>query len=140
MCSSDLQRVALIKQDPLWSTFDTISRTNWRTFKMNRKLVGNQSQGTGVGVSSAAPSYRRLTAIADVTVTPLLFDGRCEEVATSSPDRRRFDGWEVYVGRRHSDAGNILFTDGHAELWRKGTINTAGGWVSGTTTLSWWVE
>lgn len=136
------QRIAVIKQDPIWLTFDYPSRTNWRTFKMNKKLLGFDGQTNSVtsSITGWSPNYRRLTDISRPTTTPMLFDGRCEEVATSSPDRTRFDGWEVYAGRRHAEGANILFCDGHTEWCVRGSFNTPGGWVTDTTPLNWWTQ
>lgn len=136
---STTQKVALIKQDPVWQKLDANARINWRTIKMNRKLVGNRSQGTSVPISAAIPSYRRLVTVAKPANTPLLFDGRCEE-SNSSVDKQRYDGWEPYVARRHAGQANVLFVDGRAES-RKETAQSGGtGWQTDGTTLDWWVE
>lgn len=58
------QKLALVKQDPIWSKFDVNSRTNWRSIKMNRKLVGNSVQKQpNLCVSNAVPSWRRITQV-----------------------------------------------------------------------------
>lgn len=133
-------RRAAVKQDPIWTTFDSGSRTNWRTIKMNRKLVGNSVEGTGTAVSSANPSGRRITDVTTAATTPLLMDGRCEE-SGSNPDKQRYDAWETYTGLRHNAAANILFVDAHAELWSRGKpFAGVGGWNQGSTGLDWWVE
>jgi prepilin-type processing-associated H-X9-DG protein/prepilin-type N-terminal cleavage/methylation domain-containing protein len=140
---SAAQRVAALKQDPMWKTLDSDLRPKSRTIKMNRKLIGknrhwspNQQQ-----TKDADPPYRTTYTIPKMANTVLLFDGRTED--TSSPgDKQRYDGWEVYVTRRHSDGANVLFVDGHGE-WRKEKQQTAGnktGWEPDKTTLDWWVE
>ena len=140
--NSPQARRAAVKQDPIWTTFDSSSRTNWRTIKMNRKLVGNSAQGAGVSVSSAIPSGRRITDVPTSATTPLLLDGRCEE-SGSSADKARYDGWETYAGLRHSNGANILFVDAHAEAWYTGKPHPGGigGWDPAKPTgLDWWVE
>jgi prepilin-type N-terminal cleavage/methylation domain-containing protein/prepilin-type processing-associated H-X9-DG protein len=136
------QKVALIKQDPIWSSFDPAVRTNWRTIKMNFKLIGNDFDPFPANAASASPSWRKVTDINKPTTTPLLFDGRCEEVSTASPDRSIFNGYEKYVSRRHGGGlgANILFTDGHVELWSKGRLWSPSGWDNDTTTLNWWAQ
>ena len=135
------QKAAAIKQDPFWATFPQAGRINYRTIKMNRKLVGK----TGAWrphvdpIRDACPSYRRRSDVGQSANTVLLFDGRCEESETVM-EKMRFDGWEPYVERRHNNGANVLFVDGHAE-WRKETYQVTGtGWESDKTTLTWWVE
>jgi prepilin-type processing-associated H-X9-DG protein/prepilin-type N-terminal cleavage/methylation domain-containing protein len=132
-------RLALAKQDPVWATYDVNARTNWHTIKMNRKLVGNSSESATISITNAHPMVRRLSDIARPTTTPLLFDGRCEP-SSSEQDKRLYEGWEPYCSLRHNGGANILFIDGHSQLWREGTPNTAGGWQSDKTPLDWWVE
>ena len=138
------QKLALIKQDPVWNRFDAGSRTKSRTIKMNRKLVGNLSKGHpeySVTNASVAPQWRRIAQVRNPDTTPLLFDGRCEE-SNSSVDKARYDGWETYVARRHMDGANVLFLDGHVQ-WRKETPQSDGtgtGWEKDSTTLDWWVQ
>lgn len=135
------QKFAAVKQDPLWLRFDGNTRTNSRTIKMNRKLVGNRAEGTSVTVTNANPSYRKISQVIRSSTTVLLFDGRCEETA-SVPDKRRYDGWEPYVARRHFGGANVLFVDGHVE-WRREKQQTSGsgwGWQDDKTTLNWWAE
>lgn len=132
-------RRVLVKQDPIWLTLDENTRTNFRTIKMNRKLVGNQAEGTGVSVSSANPPSRRVTDVVKSTNTPLLFDGRCEE-SGSTADKARYDGWEPYAGRRHFTGANVLFVDGHVEYRVEKQQGGGTGWQSDQTTLDWWVD
>jgi prepilin-type processing-associated H-X9-DG protein/prepilin-type N-terminal cleavage/methylation domain-containing protein len=138
---SAVQKLALFKQDPIWTTFDSNSRANWRTIKMNRKLVGQKgvwNPGTDL-VNNAIPSHRVKVTINDMANTVLLFDGRTED-SNSSGDKSRFDGWEVYVDPRHFGGANVLFVDGHAE-WRKEKQQATGaatGWENDQTTLNWW--
>jgi prepilin-type processing-associated H-X9-DG protein/prepilin-type N-terminal cleavage/methylation domain-containing protein len=136
------QKLASFKQDPIWFTFDATKRAEWRTIKMNRKLVGSRDEGTNVTEPNAHPPYRNIYTIRSHATTPLLFDGRCEEVVENAPDRQRYDGWEPYAALRHSGGANIVFVDGHVEWWNKGKPNTTGpgGWGKDTTGLSWWAE
>ena len=135
------QKMAPYKQDPVWSRFDSASRTNWRTIKMNRKLVGKKGawNPSSDEVKDANPSHRRKVTINDMANTVLLFDGRCEE-SNSPGDKARYDGWETYAARRHSGGVNVLFVDGHGE-WRKEKQQSSGaglGWENDKTTLKWW--
>jgi prepilin-type processing-associated H-X9-DG protein/prepilin-type N-terminal cleavage/methylation domain-containing protein len=135
------QRVLLVKQDPIWNTFNANARTNWRTIKMNRKLVGNRVQGPNPAISNAVPSWRRVTDIARQSTTPLLFDGTVE-LTGNSTFKTRFDGWEVHVELRHSRGANIYFVDGHVEHWTRGTPQAPPGvgWTANSTGLDWWVD
>ncbi|HUI08244.1 MAG TPA: prepilin-type N-terminal cleavage/methylation domain-containing protein [Verrucomicrobiae bacterium] len=137
------QKMAPYKQDPIWNQFDSASRANSRTIKMNRKLVGRKGTWNPGGdeIKAAKPSHRRKATITDMVNTVLLFDGRCEE-SGSAADKSRYDGWETYVARRHSGGANVLFVDGHAE-WRKEKQQTGGaglGWENDQTRLKWWAE
>jgi prepilin-type N-terminal cleavage/methylation domain-containing protein/prepilin-type processing-associated H-X9-DG protein len=135
------QKVARIKQDPVWTGFDSQARTNYHTLKMNRKLVGKRVlwNPSNDPVSDAVPSARRKGDVVDGANTVLLFDGRCEE-SNSPVDRMRYDGWEVYVSRRHLVGANVNFVDGHVE-WRQEKAQTSGtGWQTDFTRLDWWVE
>ncbi len=133
--ASPAQKTAPVKQDPVWHSLSAESRMNWRTIKMNKKLLGSRTQGPSVtsAVDGWAPSWRRLGSIQKISRTVLLFDGRCEE-AGSLVDRARFDGWEVYAARRHDNGANMVFTDNHAE-WRRET-----SWQNDQTSLEWWVD
>ena len=133
------QQTALIKQDPIWAQFDARTRTNWRSIKMNRKLVGNRTQGT-VSLTSAVPLWRKIHSIGNAATTPLLFDGRCQDDQPGDPQVTWFHGWESYVARRHSGGANLVFVDGHAEWSNKGSPGSGGGWTTGTTPWNWWVE
>ena len=137
------QRLAVVKQDPIWLTFDAGAKTNSRTIKMNRKLVGHKSEGTSVKVSDAKPPYRQVTGIERPSTTVLFFDGRCEDTKpTDTAGKKRYDGWEPYVALRHDGGANVLFVDGHME-WRREKLETTGaalGWASGGTLLDWWVD
>jgi len=129
------QKLARIKQDPIWSSYDAAARTNWRSLKMNRKIV----QPTN-NPNHRVTSFCRLPEILKTSTTPLLFDGRCRSSGTMNANSR-FDGWEPYCELRHSgDAANILFADGHVEAWRNGTPNPSGGWKSddGKNGLDWY--
>jgi prepilin-type processing-associated H-X9-DG protein/prepilin-type N-terminal cleavage/methylation domain-containing protein len=137
------QKAALVKQDPVWRTFDSASRTNWRTIKMNRKLVGHKtgswSPSQAINPVTTIPFYRTKVTVADMANTVLLFDGRCED-SNSAGDKSRLDGWETYVARRHSGGANVVFVDGHAE-WRQEKRQIGGigaGWEDDQTTLKWW--
>ena len=133
------QQMALIKQDPIWAQFDVHVRTNWRSIKMNRKLVGNRAQGT-VALTSALPMWRTIHSISKAASTPLFFDGRCQDDNPGDPQVTWFQGWEPYVAIRHFGGANLFFVDGHAEWSNKGQLGTGGGWTSGTTPWDWWVE
>jgi prepilin-type processing-associated H-X9-DG protein/prepilin-type N-terminal cleavage/methylation domain-containing protein len=145
--ATSAQKLALIKQDPIWSTFDSGSRTNWRTIKMNRKLIGKKGGAWGPadkidGPHPPNPLYCKIT-LASMADTVLLFDGRCEDAKSADdPHKGWFDGWEVYVARRHSGGANVLFVDGHGE-WRKEKQQTDGtklGWENDQKTLKWWAD
>jgi prepilin-type N-terminal cleavage/methylation domain-containing protein/prepilin-type processing-associated H-X9-DG protein len=131
-----------LKQDPIWTSFSVTSRNNWRSFKMNRKLCGTRSQGVNTQLRNALPSYRRSTDVTTAATTPLFFDGRCYDTNPSdNAGMSRYDGWEVYVARRHpNNTVNIVFVDGHCEGWTRGTATTQGGWNDDTTGLTWWVQ
>lgn len=131
-----------IKQDPIWATFDSTARNNWRTLKMNRKLCGTRTEGVNTPLRSAQPSYRRLADVQQAATTPMFFDGRSYDTnPTDNAGMARYDGWEAYVARRHANNGvNIAFVDGHVELWTAGRASTAGGWQDDSTGLTWWVQ
>jgi prepilin-type processing-associated H-X9-DG protein len=135
---SDAQKLALVKQDPIWSTFDRAARSDWHTIKMNRKLIGNNGWDPTESISST--DFRTILTVADEVNTVLLFDGRCEE---GDPIHKQwYDGWEPYVERRHNGGANVLFVDGRGE-WRKEKQQTTGkglGWQSKGTTLKWWAN
>ncbi len=133
------QQTALIKQDPVWLQFDGRSSTNWRSIKMNRKLVGNQKQGT-VALASAAPLWRLMSSIGNPATTPVLFDGRCQDDQPGDPQITWFHGWEPYVALRHGGGANLVFVDGHAVWSNKGSPGSGGGWTTGTTPWNWWVQ
>jgi prepilin-type processing-associated H-X9-DG protein/prepilin-type N-terminal cleavage/methylation domain-containing protein len=133
------QTLAPIKQDPIWKTFDENSRKNSRTIKMNRKLHGKTTKFTSVDdkIKDALPPRRKTITITDSANTALLFDGRCED-GNSPVDKARYDGYEVYVARRHSGGANVVFVDGHGE-WRQEKQQVGGsGWEKENTTLKWW--
>ena len=130
---------ALVKQDPIWNTFDPATRDNCRTYKMNKKLLGSSSQSVTGDISGWSPNWRRLNGIARPTTTVMFFDGRCEST-TSTADKARFDGWEPYVAPRHNNGANVLFVDGHVK-WHKDKAQTGGtGWQVDQTSLDWWVD
>ena len=136
------QQIAQIKQDPIWLTFDAPARANWRTIKMNRKLVGCSNNAGKVNASFADiyPKYRRLPGISKLATTPLLVDGRVEE-SNATADKARFDAYETYTALRHAGGANLLFGDGHVEWSNKGTPSGGvGGWAQDTTPWDWWVE
>ena len=129
------QKTAHIKQDPVWKGFDADSQAKWRTIKMNRKLACPTNNP-----NSTITSLRGIFHIRSPATTPLLFDGTVEKT-NSDAFKKRYDGWEVHAELRHRGGANILFVDGHVELWQKGTPQSNGvGWTSGTTTLDWWVQ
>jgi len=139
---SPRRKLALVKQDPVWASLDANARTNWRTIKMNRKLVGIKKEGASIAVTTAIPSYRKVVTIANPwCTTVLLFDGRCEDAEPKDKiSKELFDGWEVYVARRHNGGANVLFVDGHGE-WRCETKQSDGpGWEKDKTTLNWWAN
>ena len=139
---SPQRKLALVKQDPVWASLDANARTNWRTIKMNRKLVGKSGDDPTGSVTNATPSYRKVTQVTRSSTTVLLSDGRCEDAKpTDTGGKERFDSWEAYVARRHFGGANVLFVDGHAE-WRRETPQSDGGtgWEKEKTTLDWWVD
>jgi len=124
----------LIKEDPIWSTFDAGSRTDWRTIKMNRKLAFPTNDVSTTKVAS----LRRITQINNPDATPLLFDGTVEKTK-SDAYKTRHDGWEVHVELRHHRGANILFVDGHVQLWQAGKQKDNDvGWKDDTTGLNWY--
>jgi len=135
------QKLMLIKQDPIWKTFDEKTRANGRTIKMNRKLHGKTTGFTSASsdkIKDAQPPCRKKLSITDSANTVLLFDGRCE--GGDPIHQQWYDGWEAYVARRHSDGANVVFVDGHGE-WRHETPHPSGkGWKSDdpNSTLKWW--
>lgn len=136
------QKIALIKQDPLWLTFDAVARVNWRTIKMNRKLVGRSDNIGKVNATFADlnPKYRRMTRVLKPLSTPLLMDGRVEE-SSAAADKCRYDAYETYVALRHMGGANLLFIDGHLEWSNQGIPSGGvGGWAQDSTPWDWWVE
>jgi len=136
------QKASQVKQDPIWLTFDAEARVDWRTIKMNRKLIGSSNNVLKVNATFADinPKYRRLAGIMKHATTPLLVDGRVEE-SNSTADKSRYDAWETYTALRHSNGANILFIDGHLEWSNKGTPSGGvGGWAQDKTPWDWWVE
>ena len=133
------RKTALIKQDPIWNTFDTAARVNQRTYKMNKKLLGNSSQTVTGDISGWNPAWRRISEISKPSTTVLIFDGRCEST-TSTADKARFDGWEPYAAPRHKNGTNVLFIDGHAKWHREKAQSGGTGWEVDQTSLDWWVE
>jgi prepilin-type processing-associated H-X9-DG protein len=88
-------------------------------------------------IKDALPPHRKTITITDSANTALLFDGRCED-SNSPVDKARYDGYEVYVARRHSSGANVIFVDGHGE-WRQEKQQVGGsGWEKENTTLKWW--
>ena len=135
------QKLALVKQDPIWTMFRESERTNYHTIKMNRKLVGKKGAWAPQSdpISAAVPGFRRRGDVRPPAHTVLLFDGRCEDTSTVA-HKPWYDGWEPYTCRRHNNGANVLFVDGHSE-WRQEKPQTGGtGWQSDQTTLNWWVE
>jgi general secretion pathway protein G len=133
------QKLAAFKQDPIWFTFDANSRANWRTIKMNRKLVGKDLDRKE---TDDDPPYRSIYRILNHSTTPLFFDGTVEKTG-SLIYKTRTSGWEKLVELRHSGGANIAFVDGHAECWNKGKPQTGAGqagWDNDTTGLTWWAE
>ena len=136
------QKIALIKQDPLWLTFDATARVNWRTIKLNRKLVGRSDNIGKVNASFADinPKYRRINEIFKPITTPLLMDGRVEE-SSAAADKCRYDAYETYVALRHGGGANLLFIDGHLEWSNQGLPSGGvGGWAQDSTPWNWWVN
>ena len=138
------QKVAPIKQDPIWKTFDDKTKASVRTIKMNRKLHGKTTGIPSVSIpidNGVEPKLRKIFTITESASTVLLLDGRCEETG-SGPEKSRFDGYETYVARRHSGGANVLFVDGHGE-WRMEKQQTIGkkyGWADEDTSLKWWAD
>ena len=136
------QRIAPIKQDPLWLSFDSVARVNWRTIKMNRKLIGRSDNLGKVNAIFAdiSPKYRNLAGILRPATTPLLVDGRVEE-SNSAADKCRYDAYETYAALRHSGGANLLFIDGHQEWSNQGALSGGvGGWAQDSTPWDWWVD
>ena len=140
--ATQIQKIAPVKQDPLWLTFDAVARVNWRTIKMNRKLIGRSDNVGKVNAIFAdiTPKYRRLNRILKPVTTPLLVDGRVEE-SNSAADKCRYDAYETYAALRHVGGANILFIDGHQAWSNKGAPSGGvGGWAQDSTPWDWWVE
>jgi prepilin-type N-terminal cleavage/methylation domain-containing protein/prepilin-type processing-associated H-X9-DG protein len=137
------QKLALIKQDPIWSRFGATTKAKWRTIKMNRKLVGNSSTGHpdySVANPLVQPKWRKISQVRKPDTTPLLVDGTVETTG-SDVIKCQYEAWEVHAELRHNRAANILFVDGHIQVWQQGKQQSNGvGWESGSTTLDWWVE
>ena len=137
-----LQKIAPVKQDPLWLTFDAVARVNWRTIKMNRKLIGRSDNfGKANAIfADIEPKYRRLNRIFKPVMTVLLVDGRVEE-SNSAADKCRYDAYETYAALRHGGGANILFIDGHQTWSNQGAPSGGvGGWAQDSTPWDWWVE
>ena len=114
---STKEKLALVKQDPVFNTVSQDKKDNTRTIKMNTQLV----QG--------AMCNRMIDSIRFPSKTVLLFDGRINNTSVAS----KYDGSYGSVAQRHSRGANILFMDGHVERVKNGDSDgTANeGWPNG---------
>jgi len=94
---STKEKLALVKQDPVFNTVSQDKKDNTRTIKMNTQLV----QGSMCN--------RMIDSIRFPSKTVLLFDGRINNTSVAS----KYDGSYGSVAQRHSRGANILFMDGH---------------------------
>ena len=136
------QKLAPVKQDPIWLTLDAASKANCRTLKFNRKLVGSRNNTGGVNASFAnlSPTYRHVYEILQPSTTPLLLDGRTEE-SNSTADKSRYDAYETYAALRHFNGANLYFVDGHLAWSKQGAPSGGvGGWQQDSTPWTWWVQ
>jgi len=114
---STKEKLALVKQDPVFNTVSQDKKDNTRTIKMNTQLV----QG--------AMCNRMIDSIRFPSKTVLLFDGRINNTSVAS----KYDGSYGSVAQRHSRGANILFMDGHVVRVKNGDSDgTANeGWPNG---------
>ena len=114
---STKEKLALVKQDPVFNTVSQDKKDNTRTIKMNTQLV----QGSMCN--------RMIDSIRFPSKTVLLFDGRINNTSVAS----KYDGSYGSVAQRHSRGANILFMDGHVERVKNGDSDgTANeGWPNG---------
>jgi prepilin-type N-terminal cleavage/methylation domain-containing protein/prepilin-type processing-associated H-X9-DG protein len=106
----------LIKQDPVFSTFDEDTALNGgngsRTYKMNTYFGGTVS---------GVVRWTKTSKVRNSSNTVLMFDGiskDCGRLKDAPNDgfSATFDGDESYVGLRHNrqKSANVLFVDAHA--------------------------
>ena len=114
---STKEKLALVKQDPVFNTVSQDKKDNTRTIKMNTQLV----QG--------AMCNRMIDSIRFPSKTVLLFDARINNTSVAS----KYDGSYGSVAQRHSRGANILFMDGHVVRVKNGDSDgTANeGWPNG---------
>jgi prepilin-type processing-associated H-X9-DG protein len=114
---STKEKLALVKQDPVFNTVSQDKKDNTRTIKMNTQLV----QGSMCN--------RMIDSIRFPSKTVLLFDGRINNTSVAS----KYDGSYGSVAQRHSRGANILFMDGHVVRVKNGDSDgTANeGWPNG---------
>ena len=114
---STKEKLALVKQDPVFNTISQDKKDNTRTIKMNTQLV----QGSMCN--------RMIDSIRFPSKTVLLFDARINNTSVAS----KYDGSYGSVAQRHSRGANILFMDGHVVRVKNGDSDgTANeGWPNG---------
>ena len=114
---STKEKLALVKQDPVFNTVSQDKKDNTRTIKMNTQLV----QGSMCN--------RMIDSIRFPSKTVLLFDARINNTSVAS----KYDGSYGSVAQRHSRGANILFMDGHVVRVKNGDSDgTANeGWPNG---------
>jgi prepilin-type processing-associated H-X9-DG protein len=114
---STKEKLALVKQDPVFNTVSQDKKDNTRTIKMNTQLV----QGSMCN--------RMIDSIRFPSKTVLLFDGRINNTSVAS----KYEGSYGSVAQRHSRGANILFMDGHVVRVKNGDSDgTANeGWPNG---------
>ena len=114
---STKEKLALVKQDPVFNTVSQDKKDNTKTIKMNTQLV----QGSMCN--------RMIDSIRFPSKTVLLFDGRINNTSVAS----KYDGSYGSVAQRHSRGANILFMDGHVVRVKNGDSDgTANeGWPNG---------
>ncbi|MEX0654542.1 MAG: prepilin-type N-terminal cleavage/methylation domain-containing protein [Phycisphaeraceae bacterium] len=111
------------KQDPVWESFDTDTRANNRTLKMNRYLDGDDDV-------SQPPYFTYDRAILRPTLMVLFVDGQSADVHPSASDDTHFGAGPGRVALRHNDGANVLFVDGHGRHVRQAIRDdlTVPGW------------
>ena len=138
-----------IKQDPVWTTDQTIltNQNNNRTIKMNGKF-GLIDGSPPSCVGSATSKFYSYQAPLQPSETVLFVDGRAQDVRpTDTGTAGHFHAKEATVGLRHQDlSANVAFVDNHVSLERmpEPRLDTAApSWFEDGNpfmTLNWCIE